>query len=430
MNSKLELLQKNNSSIIIKEETEHINIENLWGDDSFMLRYPNETNFSEFEDIEFPIELSAIYHKTSKRLELIYAPLNDNHDHLNRKTTYYYKGIEFKTEFGEPSPQLVLISKGFKELDLPGESNYRNLRQFRDFYREDQQTSQMKAYFKDKKPYSFFIEGDFKKIKNELVTFCKHLNVYIRFFDRKAPIINIINIEPKIDDDFNVPCKTNEFAYPEIIATQEIDQVALDLLNIATETGNPRLKYLFHYQIIEYFAYYYLDEELKRKFSNLLKSPDILHNYSNYSKIIIEELKDYTNNTSDKQKLTKLINDYITVDDIQEDIRCNINYFTQDVEFDGKFKLPALVNDDKIFDKIKTESKETREKKKEKDKLRQDLINQIADRIEKIRNVLVHIRESRENKVIFPTRNNNRKLLPYLFLLRRISETIAMKYNV
>src|SRR5690606_36653027 len=110
-------------------------------------------------------------------------------------------------------------------------------------------------------------------------------------------------------------------------------------------------------------------------------------------------------------KLTKLISDYITVEDIQEEIKCNIKYFTKDVEFDGKFKLPALVNDDKIFDKIKTESKETKDKKKEKDRLRQDLINQIADRIEKIRNVLVHIRESRENKVIFPTRKDNRKVL-------------------
>jgi hypothetical protein len=429
MDKSLELLKKNNPSIEIKEETEHVNIEHLWTDDTFMLRYSKETDFTELIDIDLPNELNAIFHKTTQTLELIYALLPEKNLHLSRKTTFFYKGLEFTTEFKEPSNQLIFIAKGFKELEVSGESNHRNLRQFRDFYREDQQTSQMKIYFGDKKPFCFFITGDFKKIKNEFIPFCKHLNIYMRFFDRKAPTISIINVEPKIED-YKIPCKTNEISYPEAIATNEIDQVALDLLHIANETGNPRLKYLFHYQVLEYFAYYYLDEELKRKLSNLLKSPDILHNYGNYSKIIIEELKDYTNNTSDKQKLTKLIADYLTVEDIKSEIKCNLKYFTNDIEFDGHFKLPALITDDKIFDKIYSEAKETKDKKKEKERLRQELVNSIADRIERIRNVLVHIRESRENKVIYPTRNNNRKLLPYLYLVKRMSEIIAMKYNV
>ena len=369
MDKNLELLKKNNPSIEIKEETEHLNIEHLWTDDTFMLRYSKGINFTELIDIELPNELSAIFHKATQTLEVIYAPLPENFLYLSRKTTFFYKGIEFKTEFKEPSNQLILIAKGFKELEVAGESKHRNLRQFRDFYREDQQTSQMKVYFSDKKPFCFYITGDFKKIKNEFIPFCKHLNIYMRFFDRKAPIINIINVEPKIED-YKIPCKTNEISYPEAIPTNEIDQVALDLLHIANETGNPRLKYLFHYQVLEYFAYYYLDEELKRKLSNLLKSPDILQNYGNYSKIIIEELKDHTNNTSDKQKLTKLIADYLTVDDIQSEIKCNLKYFANDIEFDGHFKLPALITDEKIFDKIYSEAKETKDKKKEKERLR------------------------------------------------------------
>jgi hypothetical protein len=72
---------------------------------------------------------------------------------------------------------------------------------------------------------------------------------------------------------------------------------------------------------LEYFAYYYLDEELKRKLSNILKSPDLLHNSSVYTRTIIEELKDYSNNTTDKQKLVKLLCDYITVDDIIVEIK-------------------------------------------------------------------------------------------------------------
>jgi hypothetical protein len=428
MKSLLDKLKKNNPTIEIKEETEHYNIEKAWSDESFMFRFQKDIDLSGLDTIEFPTELCAIFHKDINSLELIYSPLSDKHAHLARRVTYYYEGIEFITEFKEPTSQFILIAKAFKELDSPSVSGYRNLRMFRDFYREDLQTSQMKSYFKNKKPYNFFITGDFKSIKYEFTSFCKHLNVYMRFFDRKSPVINIINLDPNTDT-YKVPCKTELISLPTEIAINKIDQVAIDLLYIADETGNSRLKYLFYYQVIEYFAYYYLDEELKRKLSNLLKSPDMLHNYSNYSKIIIEELKDHSNNTTDKQKFSKLISDYIVIDDIQGEIKCNIDYFKKDTEFDGFFKLSSLIADEKLFDKIYSDSKETKEKKKEKEKLKQELINAIADRLEKIRNVLVHIRESRENKVIYPTKNNNKKLLPYLYLIKRIAEIIAMKYN-
>ena len=428
MNKSLELFQKTNSSIEIVEETEHININKLWADTSFMCRFPKDKDFSSLEDIELPLELCAIFHKTEQKLEFIFEPLSDTHKFLPRKTVFYYKGIEIKTEFSEPSVALQVLATGFRKTDSPTDSLYRNLEVFCDFYRTEEQNSQMKTFFKNKKPYSFYVQGDFKKIKNDFVSLSKHLNVYLRFFDRKSPTITIVNIEPK-GEDFQLPCYSIDNTFPEQIAANVIDPIAIDLLQVAHETGNSRLKYLFYYQVLEYFAYYYLDEELKRKLSNILKSPDLLHNSSSYTRTIIEELKDYTNNTSDKQKLTKLLTDYISIDDIVVELKCNIKNYCKDIEFDGNFKLPAILQDEKSIDKLFIEGKETKEKKKEKEKARIDLIIAIADRVDKIRNVLVHIRESRENKVILPTRNNNRRLILYLFLIRRIAEIISMKYQ-
>jgi len=428
MNRVLEIFQKTNSTIEIVEETEHINLNKLWADSSFMCRFPKDKDFSSLEDIELPLELCAIFHKTEQKLEFIFTPLSEDHKFLPRKTVFYFKGIEIKTEFSEPSKALQVLAKGFRKIDAPNDSQYRNLEVFADYYRTEEQNSQMKTYFKNKKAYSYYVSGDFKKIKNDFVALCKHLNVYLRFFDRRAPVISIINIEPK-GENFKLPCYTNEKDFPDQISANSIDPIALDLLEVARDTGNGRLKYLFYYQVLEYFAYYYLDEELKRKLSNILKSPDLLYNSSSYTRTIIEELKDYTNNTTDKQKLTKLLTDYITVEDIVVELKCNIINFCNDIEFDGNFKLPAIIQDEKSLDKLFVEGKETKEKKKEKEKAKADLIISIADRVEKIRNVLVHIKESRENKVILPTRNNNRKLTPYLFLLSRIAETISMKYQ-
>lgn len=428
MNKSLEIFKNANTTVEIVEETEHINLSKLWGDKSFMCRFSKTTDFKPIEHIELPYELNAIFHKSEQKLEFIFAPLSDDHHFLKRNTKFYYKGIEFETEFSEPSEALKILSVGFRKLDSPNDSQYRNLEVFCDFFRTSDQNDQMKIFFEDKKPYSFFVKGDFKKIKNDFVPFCKHLNVYLRFFDRKAPTIAIVNNEPK-SESFSIPCYTNKSSFPEQINGNSIDPVAIDLLQVAQETGSGRLKYLFYYQVLEYFAYYYLDEELKRKLSNLLKSPDLLHNSSIYTRTIIEELKDYSNHTSDKQKLTKLLSDYITVDDITNEIKCNIKNFTNDLEFDGHFKLSAIISDEKTFDKMFNDGKESKEKKKERLKSRTDFIVSIADRLDNIRNVLVHIRESRENKVILPTRGNNRKLIPYIYLIRRIAETIAIKYE-
>ncbi len=428
MDKSLEQFKKANSLIEIVEETEHINISKLWNDNTFLCRFNKTTDFKPIENVELPCELLAIFHKNIQSLEFIFAPLSPECHFLKRKTKIYYKGVEFDTEFKEPSDTLKLMSMGFIKLDSPNDSLYRNLDIFHDFYRVDDQNDIIRNYFKDKNPYSFFVTGDFKKIKNDFIPLCKHLNVYLRFFDRKAPIIIIVKNEP-IGESFKIPCYTNKNLFPDQITVNTIDPVAIDLLNVAQETNSGRLRYLFYYQVLEYFAYYYLDEELKRKLSNILKSPDLLYNSSTYTKTIIDELKDYSNNTTDKQKLTKLITDYVTVEDLANEIKCNIKNFSNDIEFDGNFKLHAIISDEKSFDKFYNGGKESRDKKKERLRLRTDFITLIADRLDNIRNVLVHIRESRENKVILPTRGNERKLIPYIYLIRRIAETIAIKYE-
>jgi len=42
---------------------------------------------------------------------------------------------------------------------------------------------------------------------------------------------------------------------------------------------------------------------------------------------------------------------------------------------------------------------------------------------------MVHVRESRENKVILPTRHNTDLLIPYMFLIRRIAEVVAYSHE-
>lgn len=411
MDKNLETLQKNNPSIEIVEETDHINISKLWNDKTFMCRLEKTTNFSPLTSVTFPIELSAIYHTDKSQLEVIFTPLNTKDEIIPRKFTFYHLGTEFKVSFSEPSEVFKIVATGFRETDNSSDTDYRNLRKFRDYYKQDTQPKYIQKYFENRVPINFFIEGDFSKIQNDFVSLSKHLNFYMHFYDRETPTLVIF--EQELDKkDYNLPCYTQKDKFPEIIKFNRFDPVLLDLFHVARRTSNVRLKFIFYFQVLEYCAYYHLTDELKKRLTNIIKRPDLLNNTSDYSKLLIEEFKDHFRQNDDSIKLEKLVSDFCTWDDIKLEIECNKEYFANDLIFDGEFKIPALIGDKETFE---SEPK--------------GIIKNIKSNVEKIRNVLVHLRESRENKVILPTPKNNDLLIPYLHLVQRIAEKIAILHE-
>ena len=402
-------LKELNPTVEIQEETEHININNLWNDKTFHLRYSKKENLDLFSDIILPEEFSAIIHKKHNKIEFIYAPVKNVEKEIGRKFDFQHNSEAYVISFEEPSETLKKIAKGFKILEQSGDSRYRNLRYFRDYYREDQNEG-MKAFFKDRTPINMFISGNLQKI-TDIQEFAKTINFYLRYYDRRSPTITIIK-ENFDDGEFNQHCINDENKFPNHINSVQIEPVILDLFQIAIETPNNRLKYLFYYQVLEYCSYYYLNENLKRKLKNIIRTPDIINNSEKYSRNIIEEFKDHFKSNDDRVKLEKLISEHCEFEDVKNEIEANKEYFSKELEFDGGFKLRSLITEEHNFDKPP-----------------KDIMKSIVDRIDKIRNVLVHIRESRENKVIFPTKKNNHQLLPYIYLIRRIAETIAIKYE-
>lgn len=109
--------------------------------------------------------------------------------------------------------------------------------------------------------------------------------------------------------------------------------------------------------------------------------------------------------------MEKTITENVSIEDIKNEVSENKEFFSQDLEFEGGLKINKILKDINSVDSLKDD----------------DLIL-IKKNIEKIRNVLVHLRESRENKVILPTAANNNKLLPYLYVLRRIAEKVSINF--
>ena len=152
---------------------------------------------------------------------------------------------------------------------------------------------------------------------------------------------------------------------------------------------------------------------IKKELNNILKRPDINSKSKEYTRNILENLQDHFNKyRNDSDKMEKIFTEYIAYDDIILELLENGDYFCKEVEFDGGLIIKKLFN-----------------KPEEIENSNDNMLSTIRKNIERIRNVLVHLREQRENKVILPTPDNDKKLLPYLYLIKRIAEKIAIQYE-
>ena len=408
MNENLLELKKNNPSIELEENGKEYKVLNPWNDESVSFIFKKGKVLTSISNIQFPEELVAIYHRDEQKLEYIYAPLKIGEKDKISINLFNYKGVTFKCYFDMQSNTLQLLCKSFVMNSPDTDSNHRNLRLFRDFFNK---TSLYEKFLKDTEPISFFVEGNFTEICNDFVKLSKILNFYRFYFHRNGP--EIIIFKKKIKKEiYKKPCYSMRDKFPEIINAKEIDPTLLEIFGVARETKDIRLKFIFYYQILEFVSYYYLNNKIQSNLSNILKRPDVSAKANDYSKKIIEELKDNFSSRNDSKQLESALAEYCSIDDITNEIFCNWEYFSKDIEFDGGFKIQKIINNEEST----------------KNLVEGDFLK-VKNNIEKIRNVLVHLRESRENKVILPTLKNNNFLVPYLYIIKRLAEKVAIQFE-
>lgn len=408
MNQNLVHLIANNSQIEINDLQGEYQILNPWNDKSVSFKFPKGKNLTSIKHLQFPKQLVALYDIKSESLEFIYGIIEKESKLNEREFDFLYKGNIFKCRFDKISNSLNLLAASFKERTAESSTDFRNLRFLRDILTDNF----YKEYFKDHFIASFYVKGNFENINYDYVGLSKSLNFYMAYFDRNTPKI-LIHAKNFEEEKHNKACLYELFdSFPGLISAVNIDSTLLDTFMVANQTENIRLKFIFYFQILEYASYYYLDGRIQNKILQTFKNPAIFDKPEDFSKSLIEELKDHFSQKDDSIKLEKTITENVNIEDIKNEISANKDFFCQDLEFEGGLKINKILKDANSVDNLKDD----------------DLIL-IKKNIEKIRNVLVHLRESRENKVILPSQANNNKLLPYLFVLRRIAEKVAINFQ-
>lgn len=398
----MDIFKEHNKDVLVENKEKKIIVSKIWRENSFHFEFNNKTAMSFMKSMDFPKDLFAIYHRDKRMYEFIYLPLPEDY---SRSFEYIYQGKSFKLYYGSPTSSFEKLVKHFV-LDNSVEYNERvyGMLSYFNFY-NNRDSSLI--------PINFFVEGDFESMQyNDHVSFFKQVNFMMKYYDRKSPYILIFDTNEEGINEIKIPCKNDSIPFPTILNSKKYDSTLLDLMEAAQHSSSIRLKYIFYYQVLEYCSYYYLENGLKRKLENIVKSPDIL-NANLYSSKIIELYSDYFKRyNSEAQRMDSLLKELCSFDNIKNEIATNADCFLEDICFDGGVKIEKLFN-----------------KKEDIDNPQNGIMLLIRKNIDTIRNVLVHARESRENVVIAPTAKNNILLRPYLYVLRRLAEEVIIKFE-
>lgn len=405
---------KHNPHCAVAVEDEYLMIEKPWSHDDARLKIcVQEQEFiSELNQIRFNPKFDAVFHDDLNSIEFLYGYLNPelerNKDIMSRKFTVHFEGKSFNCYFAEPTSRLLRIAASFER--LPSDASTVSAHQiipFKDGQNLEKQSDKVKEYFKGKIPRNFFIKANDPIHGCNLESLARHINFLLSYYDRSSPTIAIHEIEDASQLANSTPIRHIEGHFPETLLIQPIDDIVLKLIEVA-KISQARFAFLYYYQVFEYAGYYYIDESTKKALKNHLKDPALINCGEEKLSDLFSIFSDINHN--DDVKMKKVIEDHCDPSVIWKEIENDKEFFCKEHAFQGDFVLKALIANDTSEATWKAV-----------------WMPKLYDQLTKIRNSLVHARERRENKVILPTKANNKILNHYIPIIARVAEQIALK---
>lgn len=368
-----------------------------WGDETLELRV-RETDqelIAALNSVHLPPRFTAIWHGDTKDLEFIWAPIPADAEEYGRSFEFNFCDTVYRCEFAQSSNRLMLIADSSRTVRPPTPTDHRNLNEYARYrhYIKRHPESPYAAYV----PTSFWIRGvDWDEDK--LVDLVRHLNFFVRYFDRKSPRVIVHEGQPEGSSAPEMPIRYPYIKFPAQLIGRRLDSYLLSLWESAVNAPDPFRRFIYNYQILEYAAFYHLQEETVYSIMRVLASPQTLVQPHQAAR----EILDVVSNARAKEEarivaVVQKVIDHVT---IWKEIETNPVLFSEPIEFDGGFVLDALLKVGWGMEDFK-----------------KHWIPSYPDSLRKLRNALVHGRETRTAKVIAPTRQNYHRLRPWGALL-------------
>lgn len=388
------------STIVNLENADGFEILNPWNDASIALEITD--GFDEIADtlnmLVLPERFTAIWHKDSKWLEVIWTAYHLPESQLalkDRQFKFLHKGKEHRCNFGMSSERLMAVAKHAAPKTI-SESNHRNIQSFAAYVH-----SRVRDGLGE--PRSFWI-SDVEWDEAETIDLVTHLNFYMKYFDILTPVV-VIN--SSINEPV-IPQKARfiKGSFPDKIESLRLDENLMSFWSFAN-SGNPMLRFLLYYRILEYAAHHFISDEIREELRKLLLAPDLRSDMARSIGAMVGAMG--ASKLSDAQRLRALMRKVVSPSLLWRDLEANSDFFSKDTKFDGGFTIRAPIG-----------------KGDKEESFGCNGVERVSDRFRDIRNALSHGKDQETSGVIRPTTENAHLFGPWVHLIATAAGEVVL----
>jgi len=379
-----------------KEPGGHIRIEKPWGDSSVAIIIPDEDDAlaAALNSVILPERLVAIWHSEEESLEVIWTALRLSKSWREldaRQFDYTFKKTTHKCHFGPSSEKLIEIARH----TLPQEQSETNHRNIYEFYNYATMSEEERKSVGIDLPKSFWI-SDIKWEESSVIVLLQNLNFFLTYYDDLSPTVVILDpvIEP---GNSRRRLRYVHGNVPNAFSSKPLNPNLLGFWS-AADTGQPVMRFILYYRIIEYAAFYYLDADVKLGLSQLLSTPQLANDIEGAIERVVEIVS--MNKLDDIPRFKSIVRKAVDNKLIWREMTANKQYFSRDIKFDGGFTIKSPLHDTETEENFCSRGLDT-----------------MCDTLRDIRNALSHGRDLKTGSVLTPTPRNLDKLRPWVHLI-------------
>jgi len=363
---------------------EGVAVTSPWGDTSLELFLPSkpEPLIQALNSVILPERFTAIWHLDTKSLEVIYTVYGI--EEKDRSFAFTFNDVTYECTYGDSSDRLLLLAEHYFPIAARSVTDYRNLDDYSDYVLAEKGIKGVPR-IPSAKPVSFWIKGLDEWNPDVVLVLATHLNFYMTYYDTSSAQILI---HSPVSETFAMQPETRfcEGSFPPEIRGRLIEETLLHFWRASREDSDPIRSFLNNYLILEYAAFFYIDDSVKRNVRKCLIDPTAIVDIDGLTQRLVEAIGE---KMQEDQRIQHMLKNCVRPKLVWQEIEKNRNFFSSQQKFDGGFVLEPMITPQTSEKEFSANWELTFERK-----------------IRSIRNALSHGKEQRTLSTISPTTRN------------------------
>jgi hypothetical protein len=212
-----------------------------WGDDTIALRIPDADTdlMTALSQIRLLPRFSALWHCDTRDIEIIWTSSPPDDEVTSRCFDFEYQDMVYHCEFGPTSDRFLALTSVARPTRPPSITVHRNIPPFALYHH---MLKEHPEEVRQMSPRCFWIRA-VQLPETALVPLARHLNLYMRYFDRETPII-LVHEEPLREGPVQ-QVRFPQGPFPGRITARELDDNLLSLWESAALTRDAFRRFLY-----------------------------------------------------------------------------------------------------------------------------------------------------------------------------------------